>query len=374
MDMDYFAHRHFLFSFQSITYTLDTYRKVNEPMDKLSDYMLYICMFPQLIAGPIVRYCDVAAQINNRSHSSTEFLNGFYRFVIGLCKKILIADVIASYVDKVLGSSNFSVLSLEQIQSIGESIANLDSTTAWMVMLGYTMQLYFDFAGYSDMAIGLGRMMGFRFPENFDNPYVSTSISEFWRRWHQTLNVFIKNYLYIPLGGSHVKTESRKYFNLWVCFLVSGLWHGASWNFIVWGIIHGTFICLDKLFLWKVQKKTGKIPSMLSTFLIVMMAWMFFRIERIDFAWAFVKRLFAFDFNPISFADNAQVYVTLIVSVFFSFITLTKWGRNLQNLVYFTDFGKKQHLIAWVISIFALIFCVAALNSADFSPFIYFRF
>ena len=216
------------FSFQSVTYTLDTYRGVNQPLKKLSDYMLYITMFPQLIAGPIVRYCDVADQIRQRESTMADRLQGFYRFVIGLSKKILIADVIGLCVDKMLGPA---ALDPSQVGDIMTRIAVMDTGTAWLVALAYTFQIYFDFAGYSDMAIGLGRIMGFKFPENFDNPYNSRSITEFWRRWHKTLGAFIMNYLYIPLGGNR-KGTGRMYLNLWLCFLLSGLWHGASWNFV----------------------------------------------------------------------------------------------------------------------------------------------
>ena len=219
------------FTFQSITYTLDTYRGVNQPLRRLSDYMLYIIMFPQLIAGPIVRYCDVAEQIQQRESSMGDRLQGFYRFVIGLSKKILIADIMGAYVNATLKNP----------------IAELDSGTAWLAALAYSFQIYFDFAGYSDMAIGLGRIMGFRFPENFDNPYTSRSVTEFWKRWHITLGSFIKNYLYIPLGGNR-RGHARTYLNLWLCFLLSGLWHGASWNFVVWGALHGVLICLENVF------------------------------------------------------------------------------------------------------------------------------
>ena len=285
------------FSFQSVTYALDTYRNVNRPMDSLWDYMLYITMFPQLIAGPIIRYCDIADQIRNRESLYTDRLHGFYRFVIGLCKKILIADVIGFQVDAILGPSNYDILTSDQLTDIATRIAALDSTTAWIAIFAFTFQIYFDFAGYSDMAIGLGRMMGFKFPENFDNPYVSTTISEFWRRWHQTFSVFIKNYLYFPLGGSRVKTEARKYFNLWFCFLVSGLWHGAAWNFVVYGALQGIFICADKLFLKRFNERLGTIPSVFFTFLIIVLTRCFFRIERIDLSWLFIKRLFAFELS-----------------------------------------------------------------------------
>ena len=362
------------FSFQSVTYTLDTYRSINEPMERLSDYMLYITMFPQLVAGPIIRYCDIADQIRERKSLMTDRLHGFYRFVLGLAKKILIADVIGYQVDKILGPSNYDVLSAAQLQDIASKIGAIDSTTAWIVILAFTFQIYFDFAGYSDMAIGLGRMLGFRFPENFDNPYVSTSISEFWRRWHQTFSVFMKNYLYFPLGGSRVKTEARKYFNLWICFLISGLWHGASWNFVVYGALQGIFICADKLFLVKWMSKLGRIPSVIFTFAIIVLTRCFFRIERIDLSWAFLKRLFAFDFVPLHFSDNPHFYTTMIVAAIFSFITLTKFGLKWQDKVYFTEYNSKQHIVAFVLSIIGLIFCLGALNATGFSPFIYFRF
>jgi alginate O-acetyltransferase complex protein AlgI len=347
------------FTFQSITYTLDTYRNVNSPMKKLTDYILYITMFPQLIAGPIVRYCDVADQIRERSATMSDRLQGFYRFVLGLSKKVLIADVIGFYVDDVLAVANYGAI---------------NSSSAWITIVAYTFQLYFDFAGYSDMAIGLGRMMGFKFPENFDNPYVSTSISEFWRRWHQTFSIFMKNYLYFPLGGSRVKTKRRLYFNLWFVFLLSGLWHGASWNFVVYGIIQGTFIVMDKLFLVKIMTKLGKIPSVIFTFLIIVLARVFFRIENIGMAWTFMQKLFAFDFVKVDVSLNLQYYVTIAIAAFFSFITLSKFGLKLQNKVYFTEYKLKGHILFWVLSLIGFAFCVASLNATGFSPFIYFRF
>ena len=358
------------FSFQSVTYTLDTYRGINQPLRKLSDYMLYITMFPQLIAGPIVRYCDVADQIRQRESTMADRLQGFYRFVIGLCKKILIADVIGLKVDEVLGAAS---LGAGQLADVASRIASLDTGTAWIVALAYTFQIYFDFAGYSDMAIGLGRIMGFKFPENFDNPYTSRTITEFWRRWHKTLGAFIMNYLYIPLGGNR-KGTGRMYLNLWLCFLLSGLWHGASWNFVVWGALHGLFICADKLFLGKVMKKIGTVPSVVLTFLTVNIIWVFFRIEDFGMAWTFVTRLFAFDFSGFAFAGNAYVYFTLALAAFFSFFTLTGLGKKVEQKVYYTEYSDKQHIWVWVIAILAFVFCVAALNATSFSPFIYFRF
>ena len=358
------------FSFQSVTYTLDTYRKVNKPLERLSDYMLYITMFPQLIAGPIVRYCDVADQIRQRESSLSDRLQGFYRFVIGLCKKILIADVIGLRVDQILGAA---ALDPSKVGDFTASISALDTGTAWIVALAYAFQIYFDFAGYSDMAIGLGRIMGFKFPENFDNPYTSRSITEFWRRWHKTLGAFIMNYIYIPLGGNR-RGKGRTYLNLWLCFLLSGLWHGASWNFVVWGALHGLFICADKLFLGKVMKKIGTVPSVVLTFLTVTVIWVFFRIEDFGMAWTFITRLFAFDFSGFALNGSAHFYTIMAVAVLFSFLTLTGWGKKLEQMVYYTDFTDRQHIWVWIVAAFGFLFCVAALNASSFSPFIYFRF
>ena len=358
------------FSFQSVTYTLDTYRKVNEPLKKLSDYMLYITMLPQLIAGPIVRYCDVAEQIRQRESTLADRLQGFYRFVIGLAKKILIADVIGLQVDKVLGAA---ALDPSKVGDFVANLSTLDTGTAWIIAVAYAMQIYFDFAGYSDMAIGLGRIMGFKFPENFDNPYTSRSITEFWRRWHMTLGAFIMNYLYIPLGGNR-KGKGRMYLNLWLCFLLSGLWHGASWNFVIWGALHGLFICADKLFLGKVMKKIGTVPSVILTFITVTVIWVFFRIENFTMAWTFVTRLFAFDFGGFALDGNAHFYTILVVALLFSFITLTPFGKKALAAVYSTDYTDRQHIGVWIIAAIGFIFCVAALNATSFSPFIYFRF
>ena len=345
------------FTFQSITYTLDVYRGITPPSKKLTDYVLYIMMFPQLIAGPIVNYNSVAAQLVERTSTMEDRVVGFYRFIIGLGKKVLIANTLAAIADQVFALN------------YGE----LASGTAWIGILSYTFQIYFDFSGYSDMAIGLGKMMGFRFPENFNDPYTSRSVTEFWKRWHMTLGNFIMNYLYIPLGGNR-KGKGRMYFNLWLCFLLSGLWHGASWNFVIWGALHGLFICADKLFLGKLMQRIGKVPSVLLTFVTVTVIWVFFRIEDFGMAWTFITRLFAFDFSGFAFAGNAHVYFILALAAFFSFVTLSRFGQRWQEKTYFTEYTDRQHIWHWMVAAFAFVFCVAALNASNFSPFIYFRF
>ncbi|MEA3443738.1 MAG: MBOAT family O-acyltransferase, partial [Bacteroidota bacterium] len=202
------------FIFQSITYTVDVYRKVSPPLKKPGDYVLYILLFPQLIAGPIVRFNTIATQITNRVKYETvdNVLSGFIRFSIGLGKKVLLANVMGKYADQ--------IFSME--------LSSLDAGLAWIGVVCYGFQIYWDFSGYSDMAIGIGRMIGFSFPENFNVPYISKNITEFWRRWHITLGAWMRDYLYIPLGGNRVKTKFRMFFNLWIVFLISGFWHGAA--------------------------------------------------------------------------------------------------------------------------------------------------
>ena len=343
------------FTFQSITYVVDTYRGINAPMRRLTDYMVYIIMFPQLIAGPIVRYTDIADQITaQRRLRWEECLQGFYRFVIGLAKKVLIADVIGRTVDVVLAGD----------------LAVLDSGTAWITIAAYTMQLYFDFSGYSDMAIGLGRIMCFRFPENFDNPYTSASIYEFWRRWHITLGAFMRNYLYIPLGGNRHGT-ARTYLNLWVVFLLSGLWHGASWNFVIWGAYHGFFLVLERLLGINKQRKAWRI---IPTFIILLVGWAIFRIEDLPSCWTFIQRLFCFDFSGFALADHPQYYATLLVALVFSFLTLLPLGKRLERWVFHTQYGNTRLAAVWIVACLLFFCCLMTLTATKFSPFIYFRF
>jgi alginate O-acetyltransferase complex protein AlgI len=346
------------YTFQTLTYSIDVYREVHKPLNKLADYLLYIMSFPQMIAGPIVRFNLVADQITNRNENIDEKLHGFYRFVIGLAKKVLIANVMAEQADLIL-NGDFS---------------NLSAANAWIGILAYTFQIYFDFSGYSDMAIGLGKMFGFRFPENFNSPYVSQNISEFWRRWHMTLGGFMRAYLYIPLGGSRVKSQYRLYFNLWLVFLLSGLWHGASWNFVVWGAFHGIFLILDRLFLINFLKRIGKIPSILFTFFITIIGWVIFRIEEMDRMMLFFKKMFSFsqtdDLNMIP-----AFTMMLIIAVFFSFFVSINMGQKIEQFVFFKErYNLKQHYAMFIIAAILLLLSVSSLVSSDFNPFIYFRF
>ena len=344
------------FTFQSITYTLDVYRGTTPPSQKLTDYVLYIMMFPQLIAGPIVNYNSVAAQLVERTSTMEDRVVGFYRFIIGLGKKVLIANTLAAYADQVFAMN----------------YADLATSTAWIGILSYTFQIYFDFSGYSDMAIGLGKMMGFKFPENFNDPYTSRSVTEFWKRWHMTLGNFIMNYLYIPLGGNR-KGKGRMYLNLWLCFLLSGLWHGASWTFVLWGAFHGLFICADKLFLKDLLKKAGKWPAVILTFFVVNMGWVLFRVDTAADAGGFYQALFAFKGGMTQPAD-LLFWFTFGLAVVFSFLTLFKGGQRLQDTIFADHYSKGLSWTMFAICLVFLILSAGSLCVSDFNPFIYFRF
>ena len=346
------------YTFQTLTYSIDIYRKIHKPLDKLSDYLLYIMSFPQMIAGPIVRFSSIANDIVSRKENVDNRLIGFYRFCIGLGKKVLIANVMGEQADLIMG---------------GE-LRDISSSQAWIGILAYTFQIYFDFSGYSDMAIGLGKMMGFSFPENFNSPYIAKNISEFWRRWHITLGTFMRDYLYIPLGGNRSDSKYRVFFNLWIVFLLSGLWHGASWNFVVWGAYHGLFLILDRLFLVKLLNKAGGIISVLVTFIIVMVGWVIFRLESMDTIVLYVSKLFELDFSN-SIETIPAFNTMLLVAILFSFITYSSWGKKLELYVFHREsYANLAHLGFTVLSILLFIISLSSIAASGFNPFIYFRF
>lgn len=347
------------YTFETITYVVDVYRKIHKPLKNFWDYQLYIILFPKLIAGPIIRYHQLADQIVDRSANETidDKLIGFYRFVIGLAKKVIIANHMGQQADAIFALDYH----------------NLSSFTAWIGILAYTFQIYFDFSGYSDMAIGIARMIGFKFPENFDNPYISQSISEFWRRWHISLGSWMRNYLYIPLGGNRVASKSRLYLNLWLVFLASGLWHGASWSFVIWGAYHGMFLVLERIFLLDVYKKLGKFISTAITFLIVIIGWVFFRIEHLNDAFLFIGRMFSFE-GGLSITLFKGVYFYFGLAAIFAFFVYTRFGQSIQDSVYFNTYTTRRHLAISLIAAFLLIICVSSITAFGFNPFIYFRF
>ncbi len=347
------------FTFQKMTYAVDVYRGVYHPLKKPTDFALYILMFPQLIAGPIIRFNEIANQIEDRSwnENNNNRLTGFFRFTVGLAKKVLIANVLGEQVDLIFG--------LEQVE--------FNTVTAWVGIIAYAFQIYFDFSGYSDMAIGIGRMIGFDFPENFNNPYISKSISEFWRRWHITLGRWMRDYLYIPLGGNRVSTI-RLYFNLWVVFLISGLWHGAAWNFVIWGAFHGLFLVADKLFLLKFYNKIGKVPSIIITFFITLIGWVLFRAENMGQAGDYLHNMFNMDFAFDGIYFDKKFWFILIVAVFFSFYGGFRKVEKWQVKVFEKNKKSGTLILFFMISVMLFIISLGYITSSGFNPFIYFRF
>jgi len=344
-------------TFQKISYMVDVYRKTDEPQKKWSLLTLYILMFPQLIAGPIVRYKEIAQQLEDRSSTMQDRLNGLYRFIVGLSKKILIANVLAAQVDAIFAIAP----------------AELSTGTAWIGMLAYSLQIYFDFSGYSDMALGLGKIFGFTFPENFNFPYISKNFTEFWRRWHISLCNWMKDYLYIPLGGNRVKV-SRMYLNLLIVFFLSGLWHGAAWTFVAWGLYHGLFLVGDKLFMKKALKKIGNVPAMLLTFIFVMIGWVIFRSDSLTYACQYIKQLFAFQCFTDSIFINGRFIVILITALILSFLGYFGKIEEYVNKLFYTDHSNSQLVIFSILAVIMYLLSSSALLAGGFNPFIYFRF
>ncbi|MBC8082546.1 MAG: MBOAT family protein [Hymenobacter sp.] len=346
------------FTFEKLTYTIDVYRGVNKPLRSFWDFMLYIMLFPKMIAGPIVRFHEIASQLTDRRAFDTidHKLAGLFRFGIGLAKKVLIANVLGQEADRIFGLAP----------------AEVSAPLAWLGALAYTFQIYFDFSGYSDMAIGLGRLMGFQFPENFNNPYVSRSITEFWQRWHITLGRWMRDYLYIPLGGNRVST-GRLYANLWTVFILSGFWHGAAWNFIAWGAFHGLFLVLDRLFLLRLSGRLGPL-SIVPTFLVTVVGWVLFRAESLAGALAYLERMVSGGLGELPYFNN-EFWATLALAVVFSFMAalprVERWEVGVlaaENLV--LSRAVAMSLAAGLL----LVLSVSYVVGSSFNPFIYFRF
>ena len=347
------------YTFETITYVVDVYRGIHKPLRNFWDYQLYIILFPKLIAGPIIRFHDFADQIYDHTEYETvdNRLKGLYRFFIGLGKKVLIANA--------LGESADIIFKLPHNE--------LGTITAWFGALSYTFQIYFDFSGYSDMAIGLGLMMGFRFPENFNNPYTSVSVTDFWRRWHITLGNWMRNYLYIPLGGNRVKSKWRLYLNLWLVFLASGLWHGAAWGFVIWGAYHGFFLVVERLFLGKWLAKMGK-AAVIYTFPVVMIGWVFFKTENLQASLGYFHRMLSWHADTIAWRPDKEYITLLITAAFFSFFTIPEWGKRIQEKVLYKTHSLKMHFAMAFICLLLCIISAGRITISSFNPFIYFRF
>ena len=352
------------FTFQAISYIVDVYRKEVPSQKNIFNLALYISLFPQLIAGPIVRYHDVSQQITNRIHSLEVFASGVHRFIYGLAKKMLIANPLGEVADSIF------MLSGDE----------LTMPLAWIGILSYTLQIYFDFSGYSDMAIGLGRMLGFRFHENFNYPYISTSLQEFWRRWHISLSTWFRDYVYISLGGNRVSTI-RVYINLLLVFVLTGFWHGASWNFLIWGLFHGIFLAGEHAGFSKILKNMWKPVQHLYLLIVVIVGWVFFRADSLSLAIVFLKSMTDFNNFQTTLFQFAQILsyeslYTILAGVILSTPVYPHFKKYIENIA-----DKNTNKIALLIDmprlvlISSLLFlCILKVASSTYNPFIYFRF
>lgn len=347
------------FTFQAISYLVDVYRNDAKVQKNIFHLALYISLFPQLIAGPIVRFSDVNDQIESRTHKLSDFSLGIERFIFGLSKKMWLANPMGELSDLI-----FQLSSDERTLPI-----------AWIGIIAYGLQIYFDFSGYSDMAIGLGKMFGFHFLENFNYPYISRSIREFWRRWHISLSTWFRDYLYIPLGGSRVRT-SRTYFNLFCVFIVTGFWHGASWNFLIWGLFHGTFLAIEHAGGHKLLNKLPGVIQHSYTIIIVLIGWVFFRSESLNDSIVYVSDMF--NFNNI-WTNQFQILSiiskeTMIVSCFALVIVFPVFPYFKTKLLKLIPFPSFIYLSRSIILLSLFGFCTLKVASSTYNPFIYFRF
>ena len=352
------------FTFHAISYVVDVHRRDATAQKSPVHAALYLLLFPQLIAGPIIRYRDLAGQLARRLVTIDDFACGVRRFVIGLAKKVLVANVVAGPADRIFGMPS----------------VELSAAHAWLGLVCYTLQIYFDFSGYSDMAIGLGRMFGFRFPENFRWPYVADSVQEFWRRWHISLSTWFRDYLYIPLGGNRV-SPARRYRNLVTVFFLCGLWHGASWNFVVWGLFHGSFLVMERVGLAAAVKRVWAPLRHVYLMLVVMIGWVFFRAETLTGAIAFLKAMAGLTVpTPSPYTLAWYVPVDVMLALAAGIIgsapivpALARWRADLERRA---GLGRATLVDAAAATALLAVFGVAILHVAarSYNPFIYFRF
>lgn len=342
------------YTFQSLSYTIDLYRSHSKAYHRFTPFAAYVALFPQLIAGPIIRHTELVDQleISARERISIKKINrGLTFFIIGLSKKILIADTIAKAIDPVI--------------SMMDIVSTLE---AWMCAFGYTLQLYFDFSGYSDMAIGLGLLLGVQFPQNFNSPYKSYSITDFWRRWHITLSSWLKDYLYISLGGNR-KGKKRTYINLFLTMLLGGLWHGAAWTYVIWGGVHGGMLSLERCFNWDKKSPTVFKHRMrvILTFFIVVIGWVIFRAENIELMMAWIHKLFV-PHGPLTYRH----FVARTRDRFAIACILATWIAFTQPNS--TEIDNNDRWSSFKAICLSLLFFLSLLFLAKDSPFLYFQF
>lgn len=352
------------FTFQAMSYLVDVYRKKAFVQKNLISLALYISLFPQLIAGPIVRYLDVSRQIDNRSHSVALFAEGVQRFIYGLSKKMLLANPLGEVADPVF---------LLQ----GDA---LTMPLAWVGIVAYTLQIFFDFSGYSDMAIGLGKMFGFTFHENFNYPYIARSLREFWRRWHISLSTWFRDYVYISLGGNR-GSSVKVYCNLLVVFILTGVWHGASWNYLLWGLFHGLFIIVERVGFDAVLERTWKPLQHLYLLAVIVTGWVLFRADTLECSQAYFVSMLDFNKFYTSSFQFAQVLsnesiLALIFGLFLSVPVLPTAKRMLNSSQGVCSIGLKYFFSTIKIVYMAVLFFVSVLkvSSGTYNPFLYFRF
>jgi len=344
------------YTFQLISYIADVYTGKVVAQDNIITFGAYISMFPQLVAGPIVQYNHVKEQLFNREESVLKFGRGTERFIIGVGKKVLLANNLG--------------LIWKSIKAL--PIGEVSMVSSWIGIIAFTLQIYFDFSGYSDMAIGLGKMMGFDFLENFKHPYVSRSISEFWRRWHISLGSWFRQYIYIPLGGNR-RGMAVQFRNLMIVWFATGLWHGASWNFIVWGVYFGLLIFMEKVFMADVLKKLPRACGHIYTIVLVIISWVFFETETIGAAFSYLKVMFGISGNAV--IDNLAKYTfrTNFLILLIGILAVTPLFRNILKELR-TKFELRGVTVVIVCNIIILFISTAYLVSESYNPFLYFRF
>lgn len=341
------------YTFQILSYVIDVWRGTVPAQRSIVDFGAYVAMFPQLIAGPIVRYSDIAQQLRERKLCLEDMAAGARRFCVGLAKKVLIANIVAELADTAFNYSGSS----------------MHFTAAWLGIIAYAYQIYFDFSGYSDMAIGLGAMLGFRFNENFNYPYISRSVREFWRRWHISLSSWFRDYLYIPLGGNR-RGKARTYINLLIVFGLCGLWHGASWNFLFWGLYHGAFLVLERQD--GIRRALDRLPASLTwagTMVVVAVGWVIFRAETMGAALDYLGVMFAGKgtFDALDLISKRTLVAMLVGTIgSFPILPMLKRSRIMQTLPAETA----QSLVCLAL----LVLCMILLAGGTYNPFIYFRF
>ncbi|MGN0666903.1 MAG: MBOAT family O-acyltransferase [Huintestinicola sp.] len=343
------------FTFQSMSYTIDLYLRNIKVQKSFLNFASYVSLFPQIVAGPIVRYEQVANELDKRTVNIQKISIGIGLFVKGLAKKVLLANNIG--------------MVWSEIKAM--DYAEISAATAWLGILAFTFQIYFDFSGYSDMAMGLGKMLGFEFPKNFDHPYVSKSISEFWRRWHITLGSWFREYVYIPLGGNR-KGKFRTYRNLFIVWALTGLWHGASWNFVLWGLYFGVLIIIERLGWGKILDKLPSAVSMIYTFVLVVFGWVLFDTDSLTLAGSYFAAMFG---GTGIIIDSYAKYVLVANCVMFTLCILISGGVGELIINRFSRTYKKASAIAAIpVKLIGLLICTAYLMNAAYNPFLYFRF